>query len=137
MEKPRGLSMIQILVLVSVILLVGAGVFVMVRSERSKGRDAKRMADMARLSAAFFELYATEGSYETAALGCGEVGASVASCNLTSYLPDISAFSDPQGGQYIVQGVPGEASYVVLFSLENSYSKYPAGQHALTQDGIQ
>jgi len=138
MGKPKGLSMIQILILVLVVFAVGSGVFLVIREERAQTRDAKRMADMARLSAAFFEMYATDGSYAAAAEGgCSEQGSSVATCNLGQYLPDISSFKDPQGGAYVVQGVPGEGSYVVLFSLERNYNFYPAGTHALTPQGIQ
>lgn len=138
MEKPKGLSMIQVLVLLLIVLVVGAGVFLFVREERSKARDAKRMADMARLSAGFFELYATEGSFTSAALnGCSQEGVSVATCNLSPYISDISSFKDPQGTSYIVQGVPGEASFVVVFNLEREYSSFRAGQHVLTPDGIQ
>jgi len=138
MAKPKGLSMIQILILVLIIFAVGAGVFLVIREERAQTRDAKRMADMARLSAAFFELYATDGSYFAATEGgCAEEGVSVATCNLSAYLPDISTFKDPKGGAYPVQGVPGEATFVVLFTLERPYNFYAAGTHALTPQGIQ
>ncbi|MFA5030694.1 MAG: hypothetical protein WC495_03835 [Patescibacteria group bacterium] len=138
MGKPQGLSMIQVLILALVVFALGAGVFLVIREERAQTRDAKRMADMARLSAAFFELYSTEGSYATAAEGgCTEQGSSVSTCNLAAYLPDIASFKDPKGGAYIIQGVPGEASFVVLFTLERSYNFYVAGNHALTPQGIQ
>jgi len=138
MGKPQGLSMIQILILALVVFALGAGVFLVIREERAQTRDAKRMADMARLSAAFFEQYLTEGSYATAAEGgCSEEGSSVATCNLAAYLPDIASFKDPKGGAYTVQGVPGEASFVVLFTLERNYNYYAAGSHVLTPQGIQ
>lgn len=138
MERPKGLSMIQVLILVLVIFAVGAGVFLVIREDRAQTRDAKRMADMARLSAAFFELYSTEGTYATAAEGgCSEQGSSVSTCNLSAYLPDIASFKDPKGGAYTIQGVPGEASFVVLFTLERNYNFYAAGNHVLTPQGIQ
>ena len=129
--------MIGILFVVLLVFVVGAGMFVLVREERARTRDAKRMADMARLSSAFFELYATEGTYASAAVGCGNQGASVASCALASYLPDIGGFKDPSGKPYVVSGIPGAASFVVTFVLERNYDTFSAGQHALTPEGIQ
>lgn len=136
MEKPQGMSMIQILVIVLLVALVGAGVFLVIREERAHARDAKRMADMARLSAAFFELYATEGSYASAASGCATEGTSVATCNLKNFLSDIATFKDPKNITYKVVGVPGEASFVISFTLERSYGKFTTGSHVLTPEGI-
>lgn len=137
MEKPQGMSIIQILVIVLVLFGVGAGVVFFLNQERAKTRDAVRMADMARLSAAFFELYATEGSYSSAATGCSAVGAPVSTCSLGRFLPDIATFKDPKGSAYVVAGVPGAASYVITFSLEKSYGVFAAGPHSLTPAGIE
>jgi type II secretory pathway pseudopilin PulG len=136
MERPSGISMIQVLIIILIIAVLGAGIFMLVRQERAQTRDAKRMADMARLSAAFFEMYATEGSYTPAATGCATEGSSPATCALTKYFPDITTLKDPGGSSYKVIGVPGEASYVVSFRLERSYGTYVAGTHALTPEGI-
>lgn len=137
MEKRDGMSIIQILVIVLVIFGVGTGIVYLINQERAKTRDAVRMADMARLSAGFFELYATEGSYAPAAAGCAQIGASVSTCTLNQFLPDIASFKDPNGKIYTVTGVPGTASYVVSFTLERAYGAFAAGPHSLTPQGIQ
>lgn len=129
--------MIQVLLIVLLVFLVGTGVFFLIREEQAHTRDAKRMADMARLSAGFFEMFATEGSYASAGIGCPEAGASVASCALSAYVPDIASFQDPTGVAYVVQGVPGEASFVISFTLERTYGVFVAGTHVLTPQGIQ
>ncbi|MBI5037304.1 MAG: hypothetical protein HZC01_01150 [Candidatus Kerfeldbacteria bacterium] len=133
-----GVSTVTILTIIIVIgVLVGGGFFLL-NQERSKTRDAKRMADMARLQAAFEMMFNNRASYGDAAInGCATAGDLVSACNLSGYLSDSAQFKDPGGGAYTVTTVPSELTYQVTFSLENAYGNYAAGQHTLSPEGIQ
>lgn len=134
----KGFNTIRFILYSLVLLALAAGAFYLINVERGRARDAKRMADMARLSAAFFEMYSTDGSYlaATATGGCQEQMV-VTTCALGTFLPDIASFKDPLKGAYIVQAVPGEAGYAIRFTLERDYDAYAKGDHVLTQSGIQ
>ncbi len=133
----KGISLVTILVIVIILGAIIGGGFLLLNQERSKTRDAKRMADMARIQAAFEFLYNDTASYELAATGgCDTAGVSVNKCNLSKYLPTIANIADPGKFHYVVSEVPTEENYTVTFTLENSYDTYQAGQHQLSAAGI-
>jgi len=133
----KGISLINILIIVIVVGAILGGFFVLLNNERSKTRDAKRMADMARIQAAFEFLYNETASYELAAVGgCEAEGNLVSQCNLSKYLPSIATMADPGEFRYVVSTVPGAEEYAITFTLENSFDNFAAGQHVLSQAGI-
>ncbi len=138
MRKPMGFNTIRVILISLLFLALAAGAFYFINVERTRARDAKRMADMARLSSGFFEMYATQGSYLGASVngGCLEK-MPVATCALATYVPDIANFKDPGKGSYVVQTVPTETGYAIKFTLERAYDAYAKGNHLLTQSGIQ
>lgn len=99
-------------------------------------RDAVRIADMARLEAAFTVLSYETGSYSAAAAGCGQVGATVDTCALARYLPTIAALKDPGGHGYVVTELPSENRFAVRFTLERGWRGLAKGDHTLSPDGI-
>ncbi len=137
-KSEHGLSLIQILILVAVFgLLIGGG-FLLLNNEKAKTRDAKRLSDITRIQAAFEFLYNQTASYTAAAQdGCDQAGMLASQCNLSAYIPAIRQFRDPGKYQYVVTTVPGDDAYAVTFQLEKEYYNLTAGQHVLTQDGIQ
>lgn len=133
----RGLTLIRLLVWILIVAGVLAVIFLFVAREQARARDAVRVADMARLAAAFELLRADRASYADAATnGCSQVGAGVSTCNLSHYLPTISSFRDPKGGAYVVTEVPSKDGYAVSFTLERGYRELQKGSHLLTPSGI-
>lgn len=133
----RGLTLTRLLVWVLVVGGVLAVIFLLLTREQARARDAKRVADMTRLAAAFELLYAERASYEAAAEdGCKEVGSPANTCSLALYFPGIGNLTDPSGGAYLLAQVPTKDSYAVSFSLERGYSEVGKGPHLLTPEGI-
>lgn len=136
-NNQKGVGLVTILIFVIVFgLLIGGG-FLLLNEERAKTRDAKRLADMARIQAAFEFLYNDTASYTLAAQGgCSQKNSLVSQCNIKLYLTSISQFHDPGKYQYSVSQVPSEESYEITFYLEKSYYDLKAGRHILSPAGI-
>ncbi len=133
----RGISAVSVIIIIIVFGLVIGVSFLLLNEEKAKSRDAKRMADMARIQAAFELTFAETSSYAMAAQsGCDRTGMAVSQCNLGQYIPTIGQMKDPGKYQYQVTGVPGAESYAITFTLEKSYDNFAAGRHVLSQDGI-
>lgn len=135
--RPRGFSMISI-VIVSLVVLVALYFGVrLIGQERAKARDAQRVADMARLQVGFLLLFNRTSSYASAAVnGCDAVRKPVRTCNLAQDLPNIATFRDPRGGDYLVTKVPDASTYQISFTLEQGATGLAKGSHALTPEGI-
>jgi len=129
--------LITVLIFVAVFgILIGGG-FLLLNEERAKIRDAKRLADIVRIQAAFEFLYNDTASYALAAQsGCSRENSLVSQCNLKRYLPSISQFGDPGENNYVVSQVPTGDSYEITFYLEKSYYNLRAGKHTLSPQGI-
>ena len=135
-EQPRGLSLAGLLVIIGLIIaLLGTGALLLGR-ERARVRDAVRLMDMTQFSAAMHLIYSEKGSYATAAQGCSAKGALMSSCAVSPLLASINQLKDPSRFTYLVADVPDADSYAIVFTLEQGYQSYAAGQHVLTQDGI-
>ena len=133
----KGAGLITILIIVIVFGAILGGGFLLLNNERSKTRDAKRMADMARIQAAFELLYNDTASYELASSGgCDSAGSLASQCNLSKYIPTIANIKDPGKYTYQVSVVPTEDNFEIRFTLENSYESYLAGVHSLSPSGI-
>lgn len=133
----QGFSKVQLLINLGIIglILVLAGLWV--GSEKAKTRDAKRITDMVQVQTAFELLYQDKNSYQSAASGCNQVGLLVSQCNLEDYLNNISDLKDPGKFNYQVTKVPNQDEYEITFRLEKSYYSLKAGNHILSQNGIQ
>ncbi len=137
-QASKGFTLIQLLVWVLIASAVFGGFFYLLNSEHAKTRDAKRLADMSRVQAAFEFLFAQNASFAKAADGgCNTVGVHVNLCKLSSVIPDIATLSDPGSFSYVVSRVPDDEGYQVTFQLERSYGNLKAGAHAISQDGFQ
>ena len=136
-NNQKGVSALSIIIIVIIFGAVIGASFLLLNEEKAKSRDAKRMADMARVQAAFELTFANTSSYVAAAQsGCDKAGMLVSQCSLQAYLPTIGQMKDPGKYQYQVVSVPTSEAYSIAFSLEKSYDNFTAGRHTLTQDGI-
>lgn len=135
MSKP-AFTLVETLTIGSLfglVLVVGTVVF---NVERSRTRDAKRIADMTMLASGFALLYAEQASYEPAAAGCSKVGDPAASCAVIPALGETEALKDPGRFTYKVSRVPDKEDFGISFRLERRYGGLAAGPHTLSKSGI-
>lgn len=148
MKKNKGLTLIEGLVVVAIIVVVLALCSLSLYGARKEGRDIKRVSDMEVLRSAMFSVKVQNGSY--LASGC-QAGA-VYNCQgtaLQQVLNTIPNFKDPQGGQlcsvdcsksceYSFTENMSEDSFEVLFYLEKGIGNYDEeGCYSLTEQGIE
>ena len=114
-------------------LLTGAFFFLNSHTQ-TVGRDFDRLSDMDVARSAFERLFQDEASYASA--GCEE-GEELQLCLLSDYDPNIVNRQDPGDFSYVVAETPSEDSFAIRFTLERTYRGLEAGDHLLTENGIQ
>ncbi|MBI5405199.1 MAG: hypothetical protein HY976_03135 [Candidatus Kerfeldbacteria bacterium] len=136
-KDQRGIGLISTLLVFSLVSAFLAAVGLVLSQERARVRDSHRIVDMIRVQYAFETLYREKASYTDAAAGCNEVGKTVATCALSTYLPQIANLRDPGRQSYRVELVPNDRDYAISFVLERGYDTLAAGKHFLSKNGIQ
>lgn len=126
-------------VLISVGVLILAGLFWAVQIQQAKARDAERLSDMHYLARLFVDLKLQSNSYRPAASvnGCIEENVAVNQCDFSSLGIERLTLRGPNGDYYVVTQVPTDDSYEVAFELERSYYDLPSGVHTLSPKGIE
>lgn len=129
----EGFTLIELLVVIAIIGLLASVVLVSLNSARAKSRDAKRIAD-AKLVANAIELYFNDNATyppTTTAL-------------VPSYLGSWPTYPSPSsdggcatGLTYQFSDTPTATSYALTFCLGALTGGYGAGQHTVSQYGIQ
>lgn len=147
----RGFTLIEVLVVISIIGVLSTIITVAVRQAKAAANDARRMADLNALQRAIELGYFDTRDY-TAVLGsgCTAAGSRVRDCNgtLTTHLPAIRDLRDitgksqgcttiTQSCDYSVVQAPAPNNYRVGFWLEGGLAGLTEGAHYLNQDGIQ
>ncbi len=128
-----GFTLIELLVVIAIIGLLASVVLLSLNSARSKSRDAKRVAD-AKLIANAMELYYNDnGSYPAQTTNL-----------VPSYLGTWPKYPSPSGDGscgsslvYQFTGTPTATAYALTFCLGALTGGYGAGQHTVSQYGIQ
>lgn len=128
-----GFTLIELLVVIAIIGLLASVVLLSLNSARAKSRDAKRVAD-AKLMANAIELYFNDNATyppSTTVL-------------VPSYLGTWPIYPSPSsdggcgtGLLYQFSGTPTATSYELTFCLGAQTGGYGAGQHTVSQYGIQ
>lgn len=131
--RTAGFTLIELLVVIAIIGLLASVVLLSLNSARAKSRDAKRLAD-AKLMASSMELYFNDsGTYpaQTADL-------------VPNYLGTWPIYPSPSadgacgaGLSYQFSGTPTATDYALTFCLGAQTGGYGAGQHTVSQYGIQ
>lgn len=133
---PVGIALLTLVLVVGVIVVSGAVSALMILQQQAQTRDAIRIADMARLEAAFALLSFETSSYAQAAQGCAQAGSLVSTCSLARYLPTVGNIKDPGKHTYVISTVPDDSTFGVTFTLERGIAEYAKGSHTLSPQGI-
>lgn len=131
--EDEGFTLIELLVVIAIIGLLASVVLVSLNSARAKSRDAKRIAD-AKLIANAMELYFNDNATyppTTVALVPNYLG------TWPLYPSPSSDGSCATGLSYQFTGTPTATSYVLTFCLGAQTGGYGAGQHTVSQLGVQ
>lgn len=123
MKNSRGFTLIELLVVIAIIGLLASIVVASLSSVQSRGRDARRMADVDAIRKAL-TLYSSDNAvYPIAAAtttlaATSTVGAALISAGSISTIP-----SDPNGSQYNYVSYSSGSTYNINFCLETSSIK--------------
>lgn len=132
-QRTAGFTLIELLVVIAIIGLLASVVLISLNSARAKSRDAKRLAD-AKLMASSMELYFNDsGTYPAQTIDL-----------VPNYLGTWPIYPSPSadgscgaGLVYQFSGTPTATSYVLTFCLGAQTGGYGAGQHTVSQYGIE
>ena len=114
MSKRTGFTLIEILIVVSIIGMLSSIVLVGLGSFRSRGRDARRAADLRETQNAL-ELYnEKEGSYPTVS-SWSDLGAAL----VAAQIGVTSIADDPLGGSHHYQYGSNGQNYVLAATIED------------------
>lgn len=123
-RQRRGFTLIELLVVIAIIGILSAVVLASMSGARSKGRDAKRVADLKQLQLAVQLFYDGNDSYPSASGNVGTVSLTALVPNYLSVLP-----SEPLSGRhYVYLALPAAPvacistaciDYVLAVELEN------------------
>lgn len=136
-KDQRGIGLVSTILVLTFAAMFLAAVGLVLSQERARVRDAKRIVDMIKVQYAFETLYREKASYIDAASGCAKTSTPVSTCALSTYLPGITAITDPGKYVYQVVRVPDDQDFGVSFTLERGYESLVKGVHILSKGGIQ
>lgn len=128
-----GFSLVELMVVISIIAVVSMAAFSSLNAIQSKGRDTQRQADLRTIQSALQQYYASENHYpDTMTLNNGAAFSANGRTYLTSTPKDpvsgtstpycyISLRSSQAGASSCESATPGECHYYELYAnLENS-----------------
>ncbi len=157
LRKEPGFTIIELLVVISIIAFIAAVIMVAVNTARQRARDVKRLGDMSQIVKGF-ELYFDNNKGYPGAITFNGTNAPASmtptyvsslpfaptpadgSCGGTvAPSPATSAntyYYEPTGTSYIYNGVTVYPNYNYYFCLGGQAGNIPAGLHTLTPGGI-
>ena len=136
-KNNSGFTLIELLVVIAIIGLLASVVLLALNSARQKSRDAKRLADVRQIASAM-ELYFNDfNSYPTSS----NYGALVPNyIGLWPSYPtpiDSPCLAGNSTYAYSSAAAGTDTTYQLVFCISQATCGYSAGQHTLSQVGIQ
>lgn len=154
-ESKVGFTLIELLVVIAIIGLLASVVLVALNGARMKSRDGKRVADMNQISKAMELYFSDRNSYPTITAGVNfstnpTIGSPSLVPNYMSKLPSAPLPADTGCGIGTGSGVNDyymysnaivgqnvTSVYAITFCLGGATGALSAGNHTLTQRGMQ
>jgi len=146
--KRQGFTLIELLVVIAIIGLLSTLAVVALNNARSKGRDAKRVADIKTIQTALELYFADSNGYpdgKTATETLGQAGALTLSKTAgfadavvgTTYMGKVPANPTPGGAAYTYKtdAVAGTI-YTIGFTLEEATGSLATGANCAQPSGI-
>ena len=145
--KNSGFTLIELLVVIAIIALMSSIVLVSISTAREKSRNAKRVSDMTQLQKAMDLYFNDNGTYPTLSSGMA-LSSWNSSILVPKYLKAVPVTvlpADPgctaTNDYYMQPNVAGSqfvtSTFIVTFCISGQVGTLPAGQHTITQLGIQ
>ena len=132
--RTKGFTLIELLVVIAIIGILSAIVLASMSGARSKGRDAKRIADLKQLQLALQLYYDGNNAYPSTS---GNVGTSLTALTSSNYLSTLP--TDPLTTyNYVYKPLPAGCSgtactdYVLAAQLENDATSLNGYQSAIS-----
>jgi len=144
----RGFTLIELLVVIAIIGLLSTLAVVALNNARSKGRDAKRVSDIATIQTALELYFADSNAYpdgKTAAKTLGAAGGLTLSktggfsdtISGTTYMGKVPANPTPGGTAYTYKtDAAAGTTYTIDFTLEEATGSLVIGANCAKPSGI-
>lgn len=146
MKQRKGFTLVELLVVISIIGLLSTLAVVALNQARVRARDSKRLSDVKQIQTALEIYYADQGAYPIGDLTIGVPGVSdvlndagfedAANQTGTSVymkVPQNSPIPATQGYDY--ESLTGQ-TYLITFELEARNNNLELGVHTADQNGI-
>jgi len=151
MKKTEGFTLVEMLVVISIVGILSTMIAVGVSRARSSAHDTRALADIGSLQRAIELSFIEETDYRTVlGDGCNAAGDQIVECDgtITGIIGDITLMRDLRehkggctsittGCDYSVTEPATASTYQIGFWLEGGVAGYAKGAHYLTQAGIQ
>lgn len=147
MKQRKGFTLVELLVVISIIGLLSTLAVVALNQARVRARDVKRLSDIKQVQTALELYYADAGAYpvEASAITLGddthdvltedgfENDTAATGTNVLMKVPKNAASPVTTGYDYV--SADG-STYTITFELESANGDYAAGNHTATPQGI-
>lgn len=149
----QGFTLVELLVVISIIALLSTLAIMSLNLARQKSRDAKRVADMRQFYSAMETFHINNKTYKPT--GCATVNTAVSACTgtgaagLLDIMSNIGNLNDPSSAvgtlcttsssavcNYAFTTTPNANTYTVTYYLEGDTAGLSAGRHTLTPAGL-
>ncbi|MFA6533811.1 MAG: type II secretion system protein [Patescibacteria group bacterium] len=148
MNKQKGFTLVELLVVIAVIGLLAVLAVASLNSGHKKERDSRRLDQVSQIKAGLEMYFQKNNAYplatEAIVLGqesyacLGQKGfTTVAACGEKPYLDLVPAAPTPPSDSAYYYGSSDGSSYSVGFNLETGLNNLNSGAHVLSPEGIQ